>query len=61
MGGQLLRPLLARLDAERESCYLETLAERTLPLYERHGFEAVADVVEPASGLRLWCCFRQPQ
>jgi ribosomal protein S18 acetylase RimI-like enzyme len=60
LGTSLLTPMLARLDQAAETCYLETLDARTLHLYERMGFDVVLEKVEPTSGLRFWCCVRQP-
>ena len=61
IGTSLLRPTLARADETGTPCYLETLDGRTVSLYERLGFEIAADVVEPTSGLRFWCCVREPR
>ena len=60
LGSSLLRPMLERLDAAGDRCCLETLDERTLGLYRRHGFEVVVDAVEPITGVRYWCCVRDP-
>lgn len=39
LGGALLEECLARIDADRMPAYLETPNPRTIPFYERHGFE----------------------
>lgn len=41
LGGQLLRHGLALVDDSQLPAYLETPNPRTVPLYERHGFETV--------------------
>jgi len=60
IAGRLLRPMLARADAERLPCYLETAEPANVPFYLKHGFETVVEEVEPKSGLRIWTFLRQP-
>lgn len=59
-GSSLLRPLLARMDAERTPCYLETNKEGNLALYRRFGFAVVAEA-DLGGGVRLWAMLRVPQ
>lgn len=47
LGGALLAECLARVDAEGMPAYLETPNPRTIPLYERHGFDMTG---QPAAG-----------
>jgi ribosomal protein S18 acetylase RimI-like enzyme len=42
LGGQLLEDGLAIVDEDRLPAFLETPNPRTVPLYERHGFEVMA-------------------
>jgi GNAT superfamily N-acetyltransferase len=42
LGSRLLARGLARVDADHLPAYLETPNPRTVPFYERHGFEVVA-------------------
>jgi ribosomal protein S18 acetylase RimI-like enzyme len=42
LGAALLREGLERVDADGLPAYLETPNPRTIPLYERHGFEVTA-------------------
>jgi ribosomal protein S18 acetylase RimI-like enzyme len=42
LGGQLLEHGLAIVDEDRLPAFLETPNPRTVPLYERHGFEVMA-------------------
>jgi ribosomal protein S18 acetylase RimI-like enzyme len=58
IGGTLMQPILARADGDGLPCYLETQNERTLPFYERHGFEVVSDGEVPKRGLRVWAMVR---
>ncbi len=42
LGGELLRQCLTRVDESGLAAFLETPNPRTVPLYERHGFEITA-------------------
>lgn len=44
LGSALLAPVLAQCDAEGRPAYLESTNPRNRPLYERHGFETVAEI-----------------
>lgn len=41
-GDALLKPMLERCDEENATAYLESSTERSVPLYERNGFEVIA-------------------
>jgi ribosomal protein S18 acetylase RimI-like enzyme len=43
LGGRLLSEGLATVDAERLPAYIETPNPRTIPFYERHGFEVTGE------------------
>jgi len=58
LGGALLQPALAKADQEGLPCYLETLEEKNLAFYGRHGFEVLVDDREPHSGLKFWTMIR---
>jgi 2-hydroxy-6-oxonona-2,4-dienedioate hydrolase len=60
VGSSLLRPMLARADAEGLPVYLETANARTIALYRRHGFDVVAEGTVPFGGPRLWAMVRGP-
>jgi GNAT superfamily N-acetyltransferase len=55
----VLRPVLARCDAERRAAYLWTARQENVAFYGRHGF-TVDHVVDVAPGLRAWSCRREP-
>ena len=61
IGGTLLRPVLARADAEGLWCYLETEKEKNLPFYQSHGFEVAAEGDLPGDGPRFWTMRRKPR
>ena len=57
--GALLKPMFARMDAERLPCYLETQNEKNVPLYERYGFQVVEEGRIPTTELSNWAMLRQ--
>jgi ribosomal protein S18 acetylase RimI-like enzyme len=60
VGGALIRPVLARADADGLPCYLETSKERNLLFYQSHGFEILREVDIPNGGPRTWTMKRKP-
>ena len=60
LGGTLLQHGLCRANAEGRPCYLETFNEANVPFYTHHGFEFVADTVEPNSGIRTLAFLHTP-
>ena len=61
VGAALLRPALARADAEGVPCYLETQNGRNVGFYGKQGFRVVSDGEEPGHGLRVWTMLRAPR
>jgi ribosomal protein S18 acetylase RimI-like enzyme len=61
IGSALLRPVLARADAEGLFCYLETEKEENVRFYLRHGFEVAAEDNLPSGGPHFWTMRRRPQ
>jgi GNAT superfamily N-acetyltransferase len=61
LGSALLRPMLARADADGMRCYLETFQPKNVPLYKKHGFEIAVEEVESNSGIRGWAFLREPR
>ncbi len=56
----LLKPVLARADRGRETCYLETQNALNVPIYERFGFRLQATETL-AGGLTIHAMRRDPQ
>jgi ribosomal protein S18 acetylase RimI-like enzyme len=56
---RLLRPMLARLDAEKLPAYLETSTEDYAPMYRHFGFRVVQEAVLPGSGSKIWAMLRE--
>ena len=59
--GKLLRPMFARIDEEGLPCYLETLDETNVPLYEHLGFRVVEKSTVPETKLTNWAMLREVQ
>lgn len=59
IGSSLLRPIIQRCDRDRLGAYLEATNGANRRLYERHGFEVVAEVLLP-DGPPLWPMWRSP-
>ncbi len=59
--GELLRPMFARTDKEGLPCYLETLDEQNISLYEHFGFKVVEKGSIPNTSLTSWAMLREIQ
>lgn len=60
IASRLLRPALARCDADRVPCYLETANPANLAIYRRFGFTVVGEA-QPRDGIPgLWALRREP-
>lgn len=58
IGRSLVEHVVARADAVRLPCYLETAQPANVQFYINRGFEVKVETVEPESGLRLWTFLR---
>jgi len=56
---ELIRPMLARLDEEGLPCYLGTLKEANIPLYEHFGFKSVKKTIIPKTSITYWSMLRE--
>lgn len=56
----LLRPALARADAQELPCYLETAEPSNVPFYLKFGFKVVVEGIEEQSGIHFWTFLREP-
>ena len=61
VGTQLLRPGLARADAEHLPCYLETNNVLNLIFYQKYGFKVVTRSQPEGHELTFWAMRRDPQ
>jgi len=60
IGSALLRPILARAEAEGVPCYLETQTEGNVAFYRRSGFDVQDERREPVGHLPIWFMVRDP-
>jgi GNAT superfamily N-acetyltransferase len=58
-GSALLAHTLERCDAEGLPAYLDSNTERSIPLYQRHGFEVTEEVRLPRGGPPFWRMWRE--
>ena len=58
LGSSLLNDLSSRADQEKVGCYLETSNPRNVPLYQRFGYDTVAE--EEILGVKTWFMWRSP-
>jgi GNAT superfamily N-acetyltransferase len=60
LGSLLLRAGLSRVEQDGVECDLITHAPRTVPLYQRHGFEIAVEGDHPNGGPHFWFMRRRP-
>lgn len=56
---KLIRPFLKFLDEQQISCFLETMSQENLAIYERYGFDLVGEIKIPNTGLINWGMLRK--
>jgi GNAT superfamily N-acetyltransferase len=61
LGSALLREVLNPVDEKGESAYLESSNIKNVPLYERHGFTVVEEMVIDRGGPTMYRMWRDPQ
>ena len=57
--GKLIRLMLTRIDREGLPCYIETLDEKNVAIYERYGFEMIEESSIPDTSLTCWAMLRR--
>jgi ribosomal protein S18 acetylase RimI-like enzyme len=57
--GKLLREMLARIDEEGLPCYVETMTDKNVRLYEHFDFKIVEKSVIPKTNLTNWALLRE--
>ncbi|MFN8443978.1 MAG: GNAT family N-acetyltransferase [Caldilineaceae bacterium] len=58
LASQLIKPILAKADAERYSVYTETMTPSNVPLYEHYGFACQEKFEVPETRLSIWSLYR---
>jgi ribosomal protein S18 acetylase RimI-like enzyme len=61
VAGQLLAPMIDRLDRERLPAFLETAQPRNVSYYRRYGFEVAGEMPLPSSDIVFWGMRRDPR
>jgi GNAT superfamily N-acetyltransferase len=61
IGSALMRPMLARADAERVACWLDTHQEQNVRLYKRHGFEIAECAQVKGHPIPVYGMLRRPR
>ena len=59
LGSLLLQPVLAKADAARLPCYLETNNPTAVRFYQKHGFSIAEEHHIPLPGFYLWAMRRE--
>jgi hypothetical protein len=59
-GGVIMRDQLARADAARKPCYLESSKDTNIPIYQSFGFVITGEIKIP-NGPTLWPMWREPR
>jgi len=57
----LIRPMLFRIDKENLACYLETIDEKNIAIYQHFGFEIIERSIIPETGFTNWAMLRKAQ
>jgi hypothetical protein len=58
---KLLRPMLYRMDEEGLPCYLETIDEKNVPIYEHFSFRVIDKSNIPETEFKNWAMLRKSQ
>jgi ribosomal protein S18 acetylase RimI-like enzyme len=58
---RLIKPMLARMDREQLSCYLDTNNENNVDLYRYYGFKVMKKYQFPNSNIVNWSMLRENQ
>ena len=59
VGGALIQPIITRADSAGLPCYLETMKERNVTFYKKHGFVVVVEGDLPDGGPYFWTMKRE--
>ena len=60
IGSSLLEPVEREASHNGVPCYLDTMNENNLPLYERHDFKVTHEGYVPKGGPKVWSMLREP-
>jgi ribosomal protein S18 acetylase RimI-like enzyme len=57
--GELIRAILGKIDKESLPCYLETMDEKNVRLYEHFGYKVIEKSTIPKTNLTSWAMLRE--
>ncbi len=57
----LIKPMLSRIDKEKLACYLETIDEKNVEIYQHFGFEIIEKSIVPKTDFTNWAMLRKAQ
>ena len=57
--GKLLRSMFSNIDKEQLPCYLETVDEKNVSIYERFGFKIIDKSIVPKTKFTNWAMLRK--
>lgn len=57
--GRLIREMLPRIDEESLPCYLETVSEQNVPIYQHFGFKVIDEFIIPETTVKVWAMLRE--
>jgi GNAT superfamily N-acetyltransferase len=60
IGSLLIKPVLKMADEKGLPCYLETMKEKNLAFYRKHGFKVAGEEQIPHGGPYMWALLRPP-
>jgi ribosomal protein S18 acetylase RimI-like enzyme len=61
LASQLIRPFLHKADERGVIAYTDTVTASNVALYEHFGFQCVAEVADPRTGITVWALRRTAQ
>jgi ribosomal protein S18 acetylase RimI-like enzyme len=61
VGSRLLRAETARFDDQGRASFLETATPRNVPLYQRHGYNVIAEYRPAPDAPLIWGMWRDPE
>jgi len=60
-GSKLIKPMLSRIDSENLPCYLNTISQKNISIYERFSFATIDQTVIPETSIVNWAMLRKAQ
>lgn len=58
-GSKLIKPMLSKIDNEQLPCYLNTISEKNVSIYEHFGFKTIDKSAVPETPLVNWAMLRK--